>query len=540
MVVALTLCVLLGAGLALLTRGNRETAAAQLSRPEDCHAKSACACRQPKASDPSRPVVQDPAQRPSRPSTLTLIEARSRLPAAGVEVRLTWGQAQDTTSKLFTSDAEGYVTLPPEIGGGFVEIVSEGWAISSTLPSLRFAYAIPNKRNESIDLKQDNAPVISLRRVKQIHISAGYADHIPYRGIVTLRRESGTALQFDIDGEWTGWCDGEVPSLSLHVPSIRPGYANATAQVRLEHFDNSVRAILAEAPAESGVIVADLGAFPENVPVIWGVRRVLGITEEPAHFGPAALAPTKRSTGLLAPGDYRVYAYQHVDASATPRLQWRSETVRLKAGETSLVVAAPELSSGVRARLVSTAGEAICPGALRMAAPTYLSWPHELKRSPSIADGTSNENGFSDKSGYVLCAGLWAGTVDLQAEAPGYEIATRQVQLMPGQVLDLGVIVLSRATGTIEIAVTSEISNEEGEYEVLLLEPGGLAVSERFRFKGPKFRIEHLPLREYAISVNDVSEQTGDWSKHVRLTGESPHATVTFEMKRPPLPPRKG
>lgn len=475
---------------------------------------------------------------PYRARFLKFVDAKTRLPLPKVGVRTTYESGESSSSALISSDEDGRVALSREVMAGNVEIASEGWAFNSTLPALRRVYAAPAERKARFDFAEDNAPAFALRRVKQVRLQAGYADSIPYRGSVCVRCDSGTAVQFEFDGELVVWCDGDISQLSFSLSSARPGYADAASSLQLESFDNSVQVKLEETFPASGVIVADLGAFPDGVPVVWGVRRVVNSTESPAHFGKEAREPATRSTGLLAPGDFRVYAYQACDPAVQSRLQWRSEIVHLRAGETVTVVASPTASCGIRARLVATTGEAVCPGAIRMSSAIYLSWPLELKRNPGLSDGTAAENGFCRRSGEVQCAGLWAGAADLQAEAPGFEVVSRSVHLMPGQMLDLGVIVLSRATGAIEVVVTSEIASEDAEYELLLLQPGGLAVSDRLKFKGKYFRFEHLPLREYAISINDISEQTGDWSKNVRLTEEAPEIKVTFEMRRPPLPPR--
>lgn len=483
-----------------------------------------------------RAVAPAPVATPTpQVAAYTFLDYDSRRPVAGLEVFFTDPDAETpgTDRAMFTSDAAGRV-FPPPLGETWtINLQTSGWRFHK--PGLEVLDDPPN-RSMSGRSRGDRSREICVQRVQHLHISFRYADGRSYSGFAQFKMDTRLPVTRRVEDHVAAWHAGAGSKLSVAADSARVGFASARVDLEVtESAEQSFEIILPASDTGEGIIELDLGRFDAGTPVVWGIKRVTADdVEETAYVGLPCTQLDTVSSGPLTRGTYRVYAYQAStieNGHEKHGLQWKSDLVQLHELDIVRLTAAPKRGSGVRAKIVSETGEPLCPAILRSKSESYVSWPSELARAPGAAAGNSKEPRFTDKQGDVVCLGLWPGSVDIQAEAPGYEVRVVSVEVVPGQTLDVGTITLCRARGSIDIVVIGDSATDEAEYELILLQPRGVALNEPVRFKGTRFRINDLPLRTYTVCLNDTSEQTGASSQNIDLTVEVASRQVTFQMR---------
>lgn len=242
-----------------------------------------------------------------------------------------------------------------------------------------------------------------------------------------------------------------------------------------------------------------------------------------------------RETGVdiwpLAPGTYRVLLSTRGGATGAVALAWRSEPIELKARDTVVVKAVPEPTASVRAKLIDVNAFAIEGGTLRISNGQYLHFKRGARGGSPVPKGV-----LSDKSGTLNLAGLPAGKYWLEAEAWGKEPAFVQVNLRPGDVVDVGNIVLWDAIGEVKIELTGM---QEGlEYSVLVgrADTGG-PIQPALPVQGGRISLSKLPVRAYQISA--VLRGGGAVATvRVELTPDQPSQSIQIDVQK--LKPQKS
>ncbi len=496
------------------------------------------------------PEPEPPGIRFPQPGTLLFVTFNNR-PAPGIRVVLSYHRhpSPEVDKSLVeekVTDENGEIELAGTFGSGMaVKVKSDGWQIA------------PGPLTVEDDWHIAGSLAILVERTRRIHVAAHYADGQPYDGDIQVgRRSTGTEEAVPMT---RGTTDLTVPAddpFWISVYSRRPGFASTGGNYsRDEPAPDTVRFVLEPDKSDLGVIEVDLTAFARSdqllvefigVPPLWSEEfraRTSG--------GGVYISPPRR------PGGYRVFVREDPDGSlylqhgkippSTARASlraWQSDIVPVAAGETTRVVALSQKASAVRARLVNERGEALAPGILfvepDLKAPTvwhqHETWYNQpkpwssIKRRPpwlTLEDGTAELPLVDPGKRVIGC------------EAPGYDLALIEVECRPGELHDLGTIVLKPATGVIEIEIVNFDPNLT--YSVKL----GAFLGDYLQAgitldgtTGPKYKFKGLPLRWYFISVNNNERKVGAWSRAAKLSPTRTTARLKFEMHTPPLPPK--
>lgn len=178
---------------------------------------------------------------------------------------------------------------------------------------------------------------------------------------------------------------------------------------------------------------------------------------------------------------------------------WKSDWIAVEPGKVSKVDAELVASGEVRARLVDGAGQPIAFGALAIA--DGMSFTFTAGRSAGPAT-----NSISDADGQVLLGGLPPGTTVIEAFSWGTEPVRRQIEIVSGQSVDLGAVMLIVAIGKIRVKLFGAKPGQEFRVSVSLAEPlSAPDVLPPEVATGGHYALEHLPLRSYLVAVFPAS-----------------------------------
>lgn len=327
---------------------------------------------------------------------------------------------------------------------------------------------------------------------------------------------------------------------TVTVPSDEPLQCRIDAQVRAGYLKHSQ--VFSVAELDSGqelqiIVGRHVGTPAGTIRVEWGSAGTewnlivegggLGVRNE--------VRVDAGQTGVdvwpLAPGIYRVQLSTRGGARGAVALAWRSEPIELKARETVVVSAKPEPTATVKARLVDESAFAIRGGTLRISNGQYLQFKKGAPGGSPLPKGV-----LSDPSGNLTLTGLPSGKYQLEAEAWGKEPALFEVNLQPGDVIDVGNIMLRNAAGE----VTVELSGmQEGlEYSVFVgrADTGG-NIYPAIPVEGGRIVLSKLPVRAYQISA--VLRGGGAVSAvRVELTPDQPSQSIRIDVQK--LKPAKS
>ncbi|MBX3473910.1 MAG: hypothetical protein KF754_05965 [Planctomycetes bacterium] len=484
------------------------------------------------------------------PTSERYIEFRTRNgePAVGVVVALSHHrvlnpQRDATRVDQLSTDAKGRIYVDPAVTGHIpVKVISTDWrlVLGTTLVDGWF--------------HTGPWPVV-LEKVRVLTVLATYADGTPFEGPISVSPEGEGSLEtFEIVRGITEVVVPATDPFRLYASSRRPGFADAGVQSSdAAPLGKRLEIVLAAQDATKGVIEVDLTAFArvdKLLVEIIGAPYPTDVDSRALTMGGGVYASAGRK-----PGGYRVsvredptgallMAKGRIPPGTAPHSLrvWQSDVVQVAAGQIVRVIAKSEYASAVRARLVNERGEVLAPGIVFAEPDTKLpndwsrlnGWynaPKPWSAFPRWPSGLTVEDGYGDLP--IVDPGKRV----IACEAPGYDIAFVEVVCKPGQLHDLGTVVLRPASGVIEI----EIVNWDPQltYVVELCEWAGGRLREPVILTGetgPVFRFEGLALRWYTITANNKEGQVGAWSRNARLSDTRKVARLKFEMHKAPLP----
>lgn len=473
-------------------------------------------------------------------------------PAAGVRVelsrhRLPSPEARKYTVEEKTTSADGHVDLVDTGPFGMaIKVKSDGWQIP------------PGALLDDGWFIAGPMPVL-LERTRRIQLVAHYADGQAYEGAVLVSRESSLGFAENVEVA-RGAAALAVPAddpFGISVPSRRPGFADARAEYsREERAPETIRFVLEADGSNLGMIEVDLTAFARadqllveiiGVPFPWEVdfrARTSG--------GEIYASPPRKPAG------YRVFVREDPngglllnngqvlpDATRSSLRVWQSEIVQVAAGETVRVVALSQQAAAVRARLVNESGQALAPGIIfvepDLKAPTVWrnieSW-YKCPKPWSAVKGWRPWMTIEDGTAELPIVD--PGKRMIGCEAPGYDVTLVEVDCRPGEMHDLGTVVLKPAAGVIEIEI---INFDPNLTYVVRLRAWNLSQDTQAEIilsdqTGPKHKFVGLPLRWYIVTVSNTELKVDAWPRGARLSRDRTTARLKLEMLARPLPPK--
>lgn len=268
---------------------------------------------------------------------------------------------------------------------------------------------------------------------------------------------------------------------------IVPKAGNKRGNIRIE-FDGDVN------PSRSLILLEREGDTPTNDDLRGGMKR----WDSPP----------------LRPGTWRV--------TVTGKLAWRSEWVEVAGGQITTLRATLHATGSVRARLLDASGAPLKAGALRLSVGRYLAY-----RSGNPPVPGDESAALSDESGVATLHNLPPGQLDVEAEAWGCQPEKKIAVVQPGQVTDLGDLVLGPATGEITVQLTG--MRPDLNYVIIIMQPGLGQVRGDLPVESTSSKVGELPLRSYRVGVTLARSGT-IVAETVELTADQPAKLVQIDV----------
>jgi hypothetical protein len=433
-------------------------------------------------------------------------------PAGGVVIEVDSIVQESSAPTEFRIGEDGTLSLPSRtLPVAMFRVKSKTWRVTdATYSTLRPGwYRLVRGRTNILD------------EVRALTVSIEYADGLAYEGEVVVstvfEEDTAATRRFPAMG---GLAEVEIPLRGLFrivVGAQRPGFKHGVVTFEEgERPGDSLRITLERDEITHGFIEVDLGEDEEVYVIISPY-----ILRYDSYRRDLTNGNRIHRTRGLKPGKYRAYVRSPGWREAEPRtaLMWASEVIELEAGDVKRVQARRQLAASIRARIVDEHGQPFELARIfidrdRKAAPTWQYW----RGDPP------------DEHGVVQRDNAYPGTYKVACDAPGYAIGWREVELVPGQEYDLGLVQLVPATGAIEIVITNW--DPDATYEVWLTPWGGsTVVAGPVKMKGPTYRFERLYKRWYAIRIRALGSDLRSHRQNVRLSEEEPVKQIEVEMR---------
>lgn len=281
--------------------------------------------------------------------TMLQFQTRSGAPVAGVKILISYhtrAQMSDPGSRAeMETNSEGRIKVPKPADFMFAfRVVPEDWRVR---PPARV-------EQDGWFRSAPGRPVV-LDHMRSIEVTVHYADGLPYDGTLILSpydadNPEATGLPREnadvINGQVRLTVPADYRDFNIAALSRRPGFDPATAAATAKTpIGDRLKLVLERAKPTFGVIEVDLSAFKKaDIADLAVFRR--GSAPDCAYHVKVPGGGVHATTAI-APGDYTVYVREippgrkeWTDAGACTLRTWRSQTVRIDAGQTTRVVAA--------------------------------------------------------------------------------------------------------------------------------------------------------------------------------------------------------
>lgn len=497
----------------------------------------------------------DAEQEEAPAASLTLkFQTRTGEPVAGVGIVVShheYGRKPDesTRKERLTTSGEGRIRVSGVhlmwIG---VRVESREWRIDARSP-------IPSRTSvDDAGWHFSGSGVFILDALQMLRVDVRYSDGMSYEGPLQVTSgpdpdENPFASGTDSYYVAAGSVEAMVPRgqvIDFQVESRRPGFSHAYLRFAADDIlPGVVELEVQREESPRGVFEIDLSAYSpddrllvEVGPAMWPIENRYQVR---VRGGAIHATPPRR------PGEYRIAVRDDPGAShqegELPRgikpaslRMWELETITLPPSETVRVIAMPRTASAVRAKVVNESGEPLMPG--RLFVETFIKLPTAWAFLESRFYHTRREDGqtvrrtwapgFTDSDGVAVLPTVAPGRRTICVDAPACDIAFMEVDCRPGEIHDLGTIVLRPASGVIEVEVTNW--DPSLNYTVTLAAWASMPIVHRLPMTGSTHRFERLSCRWYTISVENVEAKVGATSQNARLSDDETHAKLTFEL----------
>jgi hypothetical protein len=457
---------------------DRSTDSAHVGKPADDDVLLRISCQdnagEPLANIAIRCVVYLPLEQSSRRHVRTLVKTTS--------------ESGDFT---LTSAADHSVSL---------ELTSDDW------------YLKPG----TVALLSQGECVLHLAPTATLTISAFYDDGIPLScDAVLFRLESGDSWRFKLR-EGKGLVKGVAIDSDLHC--IIHAEERFPYQTHMCKFTQSE----VTSKQELHVIVV----LPENqhgkicLELLDGVLTPSHIVmiEQVPGFPSSQSVPVRVKSASWESGDLEVGGKYRVTLLGDPA--WRSDWFEIRPGQVTTIQVQATKASTITAKIVDAVGGPISNAVLRVSDGTYLTYDKVGSPSIYVLSGAR-----SDRGGVVSLTGMPAARLAIEVEAWGLEPVSREVELVAGETLDLGTIVLDAAVGEIFVELVDCAAGQK--YAILIAQPSGPTILSMLELEGTKHKFSGLPRRKYLVGVTFAKGGTIVWGE-VELT-DQPSQTIYLD-----------
>ncbi len=434
------------------------------------------------------------------------------------------------------TDTEGSIEFEAAVGDAVIVLaVDEGWSCVDLINDGDWRLRIDSP-SRSATFRVTTVPdllTVSLVPNGRVVVQVRYADGTPYREAIsyglrqglpgsnatrlftrtTLPDSSGTVHLSDCP------VDGANTYLYLHCYSLRAGWATDT--VVNHNFSE-------------GVFV-DVVIQPDDTPKYFAKLTFQGLGEESVEVnvrlpnGVSLGQFTQRGDGMWvsrplgSPFQMQVFV--------TGNVAWTSDLLNIDqlGGQDFAVL--PEKTGTVVLKVVDSDGTAIVPAALIRDPIRELDW---TKPNRLLEVRTAGDYATADGAGVIQFRDVAPGRHSMKLQARGFEELDVAYSLHPGEVVDLGTIIMRRYAA------------DEGKVNVRLIGvadfSGFLCGVDAF-MSGPgikpaavdadgSMQIEGLQLRKYLIYVRRKGVR-GVWSESIELSSDCPSAEITIDVSKP-------
>jgi hypothetical protein len=481
---------------------------------------------------------------------ITIVDAKDDVGISKLPLRIGLtapdGQGSYSTSSEHVTDERGQLVISAVAGtSGLVELTEPGWRLATT------PFTFLNTRTQRVFgfHEQSRSLTITVERYVELEVQVRYADGVPYSGAVqcVLSPSRGRVPQ-SRDADSAGRATFEVSvreSWIIAAPAHRPGFEHGHAVFEPEVASEYPARLMLELPPvserENGVFEVDLAATSDDKRF---TLLIHGISEgrwppppqerlrEELIPGGQIYTPRAMPPGLYTVTVLEGYRQTVDNPTGAGSLVWRSDVLTLEANRIKRVTPRLLAAGVIKATIVSAIdGKPLVPAIMHEHKTNGggIAWHTPGLRPPGSSGTGVDLYSMADEHGKVALSGVFPGELTIEVEGKGHEIRTFDVTVGPGQVLDLGTIVLQQAQGKIEIIIHNR--DPDATYQLYVFYTFGVHILGPVEFTGNRYVIENIPPRMYSIALSPIG---GRWIRdpaqapNVELTETEPHKVVEF------------
>ncbi|MCA8913676.1 MAG: hypothetical protein KDB82_18475 [Planctomycetes bacterium] len=487
---------------------------------------------------PSRPVPAHPESKSPilALSTLTITfleyQGARKVGVSGLEVQVRNVDRDDQQAcDTFITDELGRLTKEVRSNSTWsISLKSESWRFTSLASG-------PHDSPEIVYVRSGSTKCdLLVEQVSSDTVEVFYDDGVPYSGLIQVSATGGPVRGVLVsEGKPLTLTLPSRHHWTLFVASRRPGFSGAKWELGRTRAEETSRIVLPRSDDTSGVFQVVCANFPTDaivdIRISWRGESVSASTLDEIKDWPASQPYASKA---LSPGTYNV----RVQISGHPGSvgsQVGFEVAELQARQIQTVRVALVQTGSIRVVILGEDKAPLSKARLAKSTSVYFRWGRTRDEPPGYQHPGSYIYSLSDDNGVALLSGLPLGPFDVLCDAEGYAQVILNANVMSGQECDLGTVQLTKALGSIRIEIIHPEAANTDEYEVTLLKPLAGIVRSAQRFSGKSHQIDGLNLLTYVVSIRYLPGGYGAYSKEVTLSAESPQATVTFEMQKPPL-----
>lgn len=348
-----------------------------------------------------------------------------------------------------------------------------------------------------------------------VNVRVEYDDGLPYSGRLSTMAVGYSDRASVSDGN--GSFAGIDPTLPLRVitDDARIGYGSQTKVFEPGDLraGTTLYMVLQRSKNPDGWVEIDLS---EAEPSARYQRRLFPVDSSHSRVDGSSSRPPGTVDVIKAvnPGKYEL------TVSSGNKI-WRSQVFEVKPAEVTRLQPRFEPPAGVRVMITDEAGAPLPGAVVRLKDGAYAAFP---------AKQAAGRQGLADAQGQALLEGVAAGTVTLEVAAAQHEVETREVILISGEMLDLGLVRLKPARGTLAVRVENMEAGES--YRVTLIHPQGLGAPLEMKDVPASglTTFTNLPARDYMVALVETKSGAAT-SKQVTVDHTDVAPEVTLDCK---------
>lgn len=366
----------------------------------------------------------------------------------------------------------------------------------------------PIYRNEGYwFLHGDREITVKLKRTTQLWFSVSYEDGLPYDGNVAWvsAKTNGVgpgAISHGVrNGNFSADVAASADEVRVGVDSMRAGFRTFNQWTFLApSIPGYAKPVIPRDPNQV-VFIVHLDKWPKDDDVEIKIISPLNATSDSGRVSGGETWQTIKVLWWV--GDF------FVDVKGKQGI-WVSPFFEVEKGKTYEFWAAPMKVATLVCRMIDPDGKPLLNTQMHTMRPGgpgwYLQRNHIAKTNYTGAGWPPSVKGGAD--GVARMTNLPPGEREFYFEVWGHERAARKVNLIAGETVDVGDIVLAPATGRIEVNLINR--DPELTYGAALKTPFGIGLIELVsKIEGPSVVFENVASRKYMIHIGAMRNIKG-------------------------------